>query len=355
MSAAAARVALGGDGYTVAPLIVGGWQLSGGHRDEPVDEEALFEDLAAAARAGWTTYDCADIYTGVEERFGRFRDARAADLRADGVELQFHTKYVPDQDALASLARADVERTVDRSLRRLGVERLDLVQFAWWDYAVPGYVEAAGWLDELRLAGKLRHVGLTNFDTPRTREILDAGVPLVANQVQYSLLDRRPEHGLIALARERGFGLLAYGALAGGFLTDRYLGRPAPDEPLTNRSLVKYRLIVDEAGGWQRHQRLLSTLHAIAGRHDTTIAAVALRWLLDRPEVAAAMVGTFHGRHLAANRAALSLSLTAEDERALERAVADLTDLPGDPFDLERAVDGPHGRLLWRNLSADRG
>ncbi|MEM9800288.1 MAG: aldo/keto reductase, partial [Planctomycetota bacterium] len=159
------RLPLGDDGYTTARLIVGGWQLSAGHREDAVDEAELFAGLASAARAGWTTFDCADIYTGVEELFGRFRAAHAADLRADGIELGFHTKYVPDLDALGSLDRAAVVAVIDRSLPRLGVARLDLVQFSWWDYAVPGYVEVAQWLTELRDAGKIRHVGATNFDT----------------------------------------------------------------------------------------------------------------------------------------------------------------------------------------------
>ncbi len=348
------RVALGGDGYTISALIVGGWQLSDGHRAAAVDEAALLRDLAAAARAGWTTLDCADIYTGVEELFGRFRATHGASLREDGVELQVHTKYVPDLDELSSLTSESVERVVDRSLRRLRVDRLDLVQFAWWDYGIPGYVEVAGWLDDLRAAGKIRHLGVTNFDAPRVREILDAGVPLVANQVQYSLLDRRPEHAMVALARERGLGLLCYGALAGGFLSSKYLGRPAPAEPLANRSLVKYRLVVDEAGGWERYQELLATLDAVAERHGRTASAVALRWLLARPTVAAAMVGTFHGEHFAANLDALSLVLAERDGKEIETAIGRLDDLEGDVFGLERVADGPHSRIMWKNLSAER-
>lgn len=348
-------VALGGDGYEISALVVGGWQLSRGHRRAAVDEASLFHDLARMARAGWTTFDCADIYTGVEDLFGRFRAAHAESLRRDGVELRFHTKYVPDRDELATLTRESVERVVDRSLKRLRVERLDLVQFAWWDYGVPGYVEAARWLDELRAAGKIRHVGATNFDVPRLREMLDAGVPLVSNQVQYSLFDRRPEHGLVSFARERGLGLLCYGVLAGGFLGAGYLGQPAPAEPLANRSLVKYRLIVDEAGGWERLQELLRTLDVIARRHGCAPSSVALRWTLDRPGVAAAMVGTFHGRHMEANLDALSLSLTDQDQTELDAALRKLADLEGDVFDLERVPDGPHSRIMWKNLSREEG
>ena len=346
------RFALGDDGYTTARLIIGGWQLSEGHRQASVDEPRLFDDLARAARAGWTTFDCADIYSGVEALFGRFRAAHAESLRSDGIELQFHTKYVPDLDALATLDRSAVEAVIDRSLSRLGVERLDLVQFSWWDYAIPRYVEVAQWLAELRDAGKIRHVGATNFDTPRMREMLDAGVSLVSNQVQYSLLDRRPEHGLASFGEERGVALICYGALAGGLLTCRHVGAPPLQEPFANRSLVKYRLIVDEAGGWERYQELLRALETVAQRHDREVADVALRWVLDRPSVAGAMVGTFHGKHLDANLRALALSLTDQDRAEIDAALARLTDLDGDAFGLERDEAGPHSRIMWKNIAS---
>ena len=133
--------------------------------------------------AGITTFDCADIYTGVEELIGRWLRTRSAAAAA----VQVHTKYVPDLDRLSTHSRADVVRGIDRSLQRLGVDALDLVQLHWWDYDAPGYVDAALWLNELRAAGKIRHVGLTNFDRQRLAEIADAGVPVVSHQVQYSV------------------------------------------------------------------------------------------------------------------------------------------------------------------------
>ena len=212
--------------------------------------------------------------------------------------VQVHTKYVPDLDRLPTHSRADVVRGVDRSLARLGVERLDLVQLHWWDYDVPGYVEAAAWLDELRRAGKIRHVGLTNFDQTRLEEIVAAGVPIVSHQVQYSVLDRRPADGMATLCARHGIGLLCYGALAGGFLSERYLGRADPAAPLENRSLVKYRLIIDEFGGWDRFQEMLAALGAVAARHGVGIGAVAIRWVLDQPGVSGVIVGARHARHL---------------------------------------------------------
>ena len=121
-----------------------------------------------------------------------------------------------------------MERIIDRSLRRLGVERLDLVQFAWWDYEVPRYVETAVWLDEQRRAGKIRLLGATNFDVSHLAEIVEAGVPLVAHQVQYSLLDRRPERGMVGSAVSTAFTCWPTARSAAAFLRKRYLKTGSP-------------------------------------------------------------------------------------------------------------------------------
>ena len=174
--------------------------------------------------AGITTFDCADIYTGVEALIGEWLKRRRA--RSDARPVQVHTKYVPDLDRLPTHSRADVTRGIDRSLARLGVDRLDLVQLHWWDYDVPGYVEAAAWLDELRRAGKIRHHRADQLRSDgASREIVAAGIPIVSHQVQYSVLDRRPAEGMAALCAHHGIGLLCYGALAGGFLSEPLSGQ----------------------------------------------------------------------------------------------------------------------------------
>jgi aryl-alcohol dehydrogenase-like predicted oxidoreductase len=203
-------------GYSISRVIRGGWQLAGGHG--PIDRERAVEDLMAAFDAGVFTFDCADIYTGVEELYGATRARLAATRGAEAANrLRVHTKLVPDLSILRKIERRDVEAIIDRSLRRLKVERLDLVQFHWWNYAEPRWLDALRWLDDLRAKGKVRHVGGTNFDTSHMRAIIEAGLPLASMQVQYSVLDRRPENGLSALCRAHGVGLICYGSVAGGF------------------------------------------------------------------------------------------------------------------------------------------
>jgi aryl-alcohol dehydrogenase-like predicted oxidoreductase len=331
-------------GYTIARVVKGGWQLAGGHG--AVDRATAIADMYAFVDAGVTTFDCADIYTGVEALIGAFvRD------RGRSGDLQIHTKYVPDRTQLGRLTAGDVARAVERSLTRLGVEAIDLVQFHWWDYNVPGAVEALGWLADQRAAGRIRHLGVTNFDTDRLRALLDAGLPIVAHQVQYSVLDQRPARSVQALCAARGVHLLGYGALAGGFLSERYLDAPPPPEPLENRSLVKYRLIIDEAGGWAQLQRLLAVLAEVARHRQCGLGAVAAAWVLQRRQVAAVIIGARHAAHLEATRTASTLELDADEVAAIGDAIATGTPVPGDVYCLERVSGGRHAAIMRYDLN----
>jgi aryl-alcohol dehydrogenase-like predicted oxidoreductase len=258
---------------------------------------------------------------------------------------------MPDLDRLPSHSRLDVVRGIDRSLSRLGVERLDLVQLHWWDYDVPGYVDAALWLDELRRAGKIRHVGVTNFDCRRLAEIVAAGVPVLSHQVQYSVLDRRPAEQMAAFCATHGIHLLCYGALAGGFLSERYLDAVDPALPLENRSLVKYRLIIAECGGWERFQQMLTAVQRVAARHDVGLGAVAIRWVLDQPGVAGVIVGARHGRHVDQIAQACRIALDARDQADIAEVQAASAGPEGDVYTLERAKGGRHASVMRYTLN----
>jgi aryl-alcohol dehydrogenase-like predicted oxidoreductase len=338
--------------YTVSRIIKGGWQLAAGHGSSALERSATIADMFAFVDAGITTFDCADIYTGVEELIGEFLTMLPVSGNGSPSDVRVHTKFVPDLDALASLRATDVAAVIDRSRERLRMDVLDLVQFHWWDYAVPRYVETALHLERLRRSGAIRQIGVTNFDTRRLRELLDAGVPVVSNQVQYSLIDRRPAGGMSSLCAERAVSLLAYGTLAGGFLSERWLGAPTPATPLENRSLVKYRLMIDEFGGWELFQELLRVLATVAAKHATRIGSVAIRWTLDQPAVTAAIVGARHAGHLPDTRAALGLRLTDDDRAAIDNVLALSREISGEPYELERDREGTHGRIMRYNLNA---
>jgi len=336
-------------GYSISRLVNGGWQLSTGHRPGALDRQAVIADLRRLVDVGLTTFDCADIYLGVEELLGELvRDLKRS-LVSD--EIQIHTKFVPDRSDLGSVDRQGVTRIIDRSLERLGVERLDLVQFHWWDYAVPRYVEVAGWLVDLQLAGKIRLLGTTNFDTPRLRELVDTGIPVAAHQVQYSVLDRRPEAAMIDFCRDHGIQLLCYGSVAGGFLSAHYLSSPEPMEPLQNRSLTKYKLIIDEFGSWELFQELLQSLAEIGRKHDVSPTTVAVRWVLERPQVAAVLMGTRNADHLAPNLGVFRFDLDEEDREILGEVLRRAEGPLGEPFSLERETEGRHAVIMKTDLN----
>lgn len=337
-------------GYTISRVIKGGWHLAGGHGT--IDRQQAVADMYAFVQAGITTFDCADIYTGVEELIGTFlRQYRDAFAAGDLPPVQIHTKYVPDYNALATLTKADTTRVIDRSLQRLGVERLDLVQFAWWTYDIPGYVEAALQLAELQQQGKIRYIGVTNFDGAHLKEILEAGVPIAANQVQYSILDRRPEKDLHALAAAYRIPYLCYGVLAGGFLSDRYLGAPDPRPPLENRSLTKYRLIIDEFGEYALFQEVLQQLRSIANKHAVGIAEVATRYMIQDPTVGGVIIGARNRKHLARLQQLGAFELDAEDLSHIDQLVASARGPLGPVFGLERDKKGKHGAIMKYNLN----
>lgn len=339
-------------GHEISRVIRGGWQLAGGHGE--INPAEAVEDMITFAEAGITTFDCADIYTGVEEMIGIFRMEYARRYGAEALaRIKVHTKLVPDPARLATVDRDYIRSIVETSLSRLRTERLDLVQFHWWDCDVPRYLDAIGWLNELRLEGKVANVSSTNFDTVKTAEILGAGVPLTSMQVQYSVLDARPERTLAKLAQANDIWLLCYGTVAGGFLGDRWLGQPEPPKPLENRSLTKYKLIIDDFGGWGLFQALLETLRTIADRHGSDIATVASAAMLGKPGVAAVIVGTRNRSHLARNVAVSELRLTAQDlaEIAAVQAQGHVPD--GDTYTLERDRHGRHGSTMKYKLNAE--
>ncbi|MCD7107497.1 aldo/keto reductase [Rhizobium sp. DKSPLA3] len=343
------RIALA-PGYEISRVIRGGWQLAGGHGT--VDGDTAVEDMIAFADAGITTFDCADIYTGVEDLIGRFRLAYGNLRGAEALSrIRVHTKFVPDLAVLPTIDKAYVEGVIDTSRQRLKLETLDLVQFHWWALDVPGWLETAGWLKELSDEGKIGKVSLTNFDTDHVAAIIDAGVPVASLQLQYSLLDRRPEKRMVDLAQAKGFALFCYGTVAGGFLGDRWLGQAEPENPLENRSLTKYKLVIDDIGGWDLFQSLLGTLRRIADRHGTDIATVASAAMLTKPAVAAVIVGARNRAHLPANLAISDIALDDADHAALAAVLAEARPLDGDVYALERDRTGRHGAIMKYNLN----
>jgi aryl-alcohol dehydrogenase-like predicted oxidoreductase len=204
--------------------------------------------------------------------------------------IQALTKWVPQP---RSITRSIVNENIERSLRRISVNSLDLLQFHWWDYNNPYYMDALKYLSDLRDKGIIRHIGITNFDTERMQMMVDSDIQIVSNQVQYSIIDRRPEVKMVPFCIKHNISLLAYGSICGGLMSERYLGRAqlSPSTDLKTLSLRKYKQMIDAWGGWNLFQELLSTLNRIAQKYNVSIANVATRYILDKAAVAGVIIG----------------------------------------------------------------
>ncbi len=339
----------------ICRLLNGMWQVSGAHGR--IDPQTAVREMFTYHDAGFTTWDLADHYGPAEDFIGAFRrqlrQTRGDEALAD---VQAFTKWVPRP---GPMTRQIVEENIDISRRRMDVSTLDLLQFHWWEYSDSRYLDALTQMTHLRDEGKIRHLALTNFDTERLRRILDHGIRVVSNQVQYSLIDRRPEVAMAPLCQEHGVHLLAYGTFGGGLISETYLGQPEPrSSALGTASLRKYKQMIDAWGGWELFQTLLETLQQIADKHGVSIANVAVRAILDRPAVAGVIVGARLrvAEHRADNARVFDFTLDAEDNARIQTVLEpsrDLYRLIGDCGDEYRRW-GTHTYVLSRRADMSK-
>eukprot|EP00741_Cyanophora_paradoxa_P020474 tig00021257_g19763.t1 len=321
----------------IAPVLNGLWQLSGGHgarydglMGKKRGEEAV-ERMFDYVAAGLSTFDCADHYGPSEDLLGvflkryeeRFGAGRASDV-------QVLTKWVPGPEPATP---AEVEAAIDVSLRRLQVGTLDSLQFHWWEYGAPYYLDVLRSLADLQAKGKIRHLALTNFDTEHLAEIVDAGIPIASNQVQFSVVDRRPDNAMLQYCNEKGIRLLAYGTCAGGLLSEKYLGAPEPRGPaLDTYSKSKYKRFVDYALGWDGLQRLLRALKAVADKHSVDVTNVAVRYVMEKEGAPLPIVGCrlAVSDHIQETVRLFSFALDEADHAAINEALEGARMVPGD-------------------------
>jgi aryl-alcohol dehydrogenase-like predicted oxidoreductase/enamine deaminase RidA (YjgF/YER057c/UK114 family) len=313
-------------GFTISRLLTGLWQVADLERDgSSLDPETSATFLAPYADAGFTTFDMADHYGSAEIIAGRFRKQHPE----EGA-IQLLTKWVPTPGAIT---RADVRAATERALDRLQSDHIDLLQYHAWNYADPRWLDGLFYLQELREEGLIRHLGVTNFDTTHLRIAVTSGIDIVSNQVCYSLLDQRAKAGMTELCLEHGIHLLAFGTVAGGFLTERWLGVPQPDAgSLATWSQMKYFRFIRETGGWGVLQELLRAVHAAAQHHQVSMANIVCRYILEQPAVGGIIIGARlgHKEHIQDNRRLFEFSLDETSQGLIEEALNTLSPIPGD-------------------------
>ena len=272
----------------ICRILGGMWQVSGAHGS--IRPQDAIRDMRLYHEAGFTTWDLADHYGPAEDFIGEFHRSMTTQHGIDyRTQIQALTKWVPRP---GTVTLSEVKQAINTSLRRMGVPVLDLLQFHWWQYDDYSYMDALSMLADLRGTGLIRHLALTNFDTERLQLITERGIRIVSNQVQYSLIDRRPEVMMTEYSKSNGIWLLPYGVLCGGFLSAKYLGQPDPKTySLPTASLQKYKRMIDAWGGWGLFQSLLRVLSIVADKHHVSISNIATRYILDKPMVAGVIIG----------------------------------------------------------------
>ncbi|XP_021278876.1 flagellar radial spoke protein 5 isoform X1 [Herrania umbratica] len=321
----------GNDSLDICRVLNGMWQTSGGWGR--IDRDDAVEAMLRYADAGLSTFDMADHYGPAEDLYGIFIDRVRRERPAEYLDkVRGLTKWVPPPVKMTS---SYVRESINVSRKRMDVPSLDMLQFHWWDYSNPGYLDALKHLTDLKEEGKIRTVALTNFDTERLQIILENGIPVVSNQVQHSIVDMRPQQKMAELCQLTGVKLITYGTVMGGLLSEKFLDTniaiPFAGPLLNTPSLQKYKRMVDAWGGWSLFQTLLKTLKKVASKHGVSIPTVAVKYILDQPAVAGSMIGVRLGlsEHILDSNAIFSLVLDEEDVNSIQEVSERGKDLLG--------------------------
>lgn len=313
-------------GLKISRVLTGLWQIADMEKDgKELDPYLTGMAMAPYVKAGLITFDMADHYGSAEVIAGTFK--KKHDL---GSQAQFLTKWVPKP---GKSSREETKSAVTKALERLQVDSIDLLQFHAWNYIDPVWLDQLFWLTELKKEGLIKNLGVTNFDAAHLRVACASGIPIVSNQVSHSLIDQRASGEMAKVCKEFGVKILAYGTLAGGFFSEKWLGKSEPEfEKEANWSQMKYKRFIEAAGGWSRFQHLLEIVDKIAKRHKVSISNIATKYILDQEYVAGVIVGARLGQsnHVEDTMKLFSFNLSAVDLKVINSVRSILYPIPGD-------------------------
>jgi aryl-alcohol dehydrogenase-like predicted oxidoreductase len=312
---------LGSSGASVSSLSLGTMTFG-----TETDEAGAHAQLDRFVETGGNLVDTADVYSGTvsEQIIGRWLAARPPDVR-DRVVLatkgRFPTGADPNE---VGLSRRHLARALDASLRRLGVDTIDLYQVHAWDPHTP-LEETLMYLDAAARAGKIHYVGLSNFTGWQIQKAVDVADALnlsrpVTVQPQYNLLAREVEWEIVAVSEAERLGLLPWSPLGGGWLTGKYRRHERPsgttrlgEDP--DRGMEAY----EPRAGRERTWSVLSAVSDVARARGVSMSQVALAWLVDRPSVTSVILGARTLQQLDDNLGAAGLHLSEEETLQLDR------------------------------------
>lgn len=305
---------LGNSDLIVSAVGAGTWAM-GGDFFGAIDDGKCIDSLCASLDHGVNLIDTAPIYGRghSEELVGK-----AIQGRRDKVVLCTKVGLVfgdhPCGDKGRCLKPEGITWEVEQSLRRLGTDYIDLYQIHWPDVATP-IEESMEALMKLKKAGKIRYIGVSNFDVPLLERTLASG-EIVSTQPQYSLLERDIEKDVLPFCREKNLGVLSYGSLGAGILTGKFKEPPKPQDGDKRAGFYPFF----EEPFWSKTQELLAVLRAIAEKHGKPVAHVAINWVSQQPGMTCALTGSKNVDQAIMNAGAGDWDLSAEELSAIDSA-----------------------------------
>ncbi|MYS87109.1 aldo/keto reductase family protein [Embleya scabrispora] len=297
---------LGRSGLEISEIAYGNWLTHGSQ----VEEDAALACVRAALDCGITTFDTADVYaeTRAESVLGRALKGE----RREGLEI-FTKVYWPTGPGRndRGLSRKHIMESIDGSLSRLGTDYVDLYQAHRFDYATPLEETMQAFADVVR-SGKALYIGVSEWNAEQIRAGAELArelrVPLISNQPQYSMLWRVIEAEVVPTSEELGLGQIVWSPIAQGVLTGKYL--PGQPPPAGSRA-------TDDKGGRDFVSRMLTDdvltrvqqLRPLADEAGLSLARLAVAWVLQNPNVSAAIIGASRPEQVHENVKAAGVTL----------------------------------------------
>ncbi len=312
---------LGNSGLKVSELALGSWTTYGGS----VDESNAIRIIRRAFELGINLFDTADVYVrgGAETVLGKALQGLPRE------QLVIATKCmgrVWEGPLGAGLSRKHIFDAMDQSLRRLGVDYVDLYQAHAPDKGTP-IEETLEAFEDLVRTGRARYIGFSNFDhePPLARRAVAiqkarGWTRFISSQPRYSLLDRHVEREHTAFCRLGGIGMIVYSPLAQGVLTNKYAGGAKPAGSRATTSFAHF--LTSEKALTPENLAAAERFGAWVAKKGLTPAPVALAWVLRRPQVACAIIGATRIEQLEENLKAADVKLSALEWREVEAAIA---------------------------------
>ena len=298
--------AFGRTGLDVSAIGYGCWEIGGGYG--PFDESEVVAAVQRALDLGINLFDTAEGYGyGQSERLlGKALGAR----RKEAIVVTKFGIYRPDGEWQRDSRRETALAAIDRSLKALGTDYVDVYLIHWPDRKTP-LEETMGALEEIVQAGKARFVGISNF-TPDQIETCMATRRVDIAQYGYHLFDRRLEREIFPTVAQHGIGLMTYGSLAHGLLTGAFTSATTFEESDWRSNGVAFNIPLFTEEVFARNVAAVDDLKPIAARHGKTVAHLALRWVLSNPVVSVALVGFRRPAEVEEGAASLDWSLDQE-------------------------------------------